>query len=76
PASVNMLVKHCLPKPAWGSAMATFTIVFAAGQIVGPVVTGWLADLYGSLQPGLGLSVAVLVGGAALALAQREPRTG
>ncbi|RPH65396.1 MAG: YbfB/YjiJ family MFS transporter, partial [Burkholderiales bacterium] len=22
PASVNMLVKHCLPKPAWGSAMA------------------------------------------------------
>ncbi len=72
PASVNTLVKHSLAKPAWGSAMATFTIVFAAGQIVGPTVTGWLADVYGSLRPGLGLSVGVLFAGAAVALAQRE----
>jgi MFS family permease len=74
PAAVSTLVKHSLAKPAWGSAMATFTIVFAAGQIAGPAVTGWLADLYGSLRPGLALSVAVLVAGAAVSLAQREVR--
>ncbi|HEY5633888.1 MAG TPA: YbfB/YjiJ family MFS transporter [Burkholderiaceae bacterium] len=74
PAAVSTLVKNSLAKPAWGSAMATFTIVFAAGQIAGPTVTGWLADLYGSLRPGLALSVAVLVAGAAVALAQRERR--
>ncbi|MCL4745163.1 MAG: YbfB/YjiJ family MFS transporter [Burkholderiaceae bacterium] len=71
PAAVNTLVKHSLGKPAWGSAMATFTIVFAAGQIIGPTVTGWLADLYGSLRPGLALSVAVLFAGAVAATVQR-----
>ncbi len=72
PAAVNTFVKRNLGKPAWGSAMATFTIVFASGQIVGPVVTGWLADAYGSLRPGLGISVAVLVVGAMAALAQAD----
>lgn len=74
PAAVSTLVKHSLAKPAWGSAMATYTIVFAAGQVAGPAVTGWLGDLYGSLRPGLALSVAVLVVGAAVSLAQREVR--
>lgn len=72
PASVTALVRHGLPKPAWGTAMATFTIVFGAGQIVGPVATGWLADLFGSLRPGLAASVALLVVGACAALAQRD----
>lgn len=72
PSSVTALVRHGLPKPAWGSAMAGFTIVFAAGQVVGPVATGWLADQFGSLRPGLAASVAILLVGAAIALAQRD----
>jgi MFS family permease len=73
PASVTVLVKRGLPPRAWGSAMAVFTIVFGAGQVVGPVLTGWLADLSGSLRPGLGASVAVLALGAVLAMLQKEP---
>jgi len=72
PSAVSTLIRKQLPKPAWGGAMAVFTIVFAAGQIVGPAVTGWLADLYGSLRPGLALSVAALVAGAGVALSQKE----
>jgi MFS family permease len=74
PSAVSSLIKHLLPKPAWGSAMATFTVVFAASQIVGPVATGWVADAFGSLRPGLTASAAVLALGAVLALAQRDPR--
>ena len=74
PSAVSSLIKHLLPKPAWGSAMATFTVAFAASQIVGPVATGWVADRFGSLRPGLTASAAVLLLGALLALAQRDPR--
>lgn len=73
PTSVTAMVAKALPKPAWGSGMATFTIVFGAGQVIGPVATGWLADLTGSLRPGLAASVAVLALGAVIALMQREP---
>lgn len=72
PGSVTNLAKRALPKPAWGAAVATFTVVFAAGQIVGPVATGALADVFGSLRVGLGLSVGVLGLGALIALAQRD----
>ncbi len=72
PGSVTNLAKRALPKPAWGAAVATFTMVFAAGQIVGPVATGALADVFGSLRVGLGLSVGVLALGALIALTQRD----
>ncbi|MEN9316031.1 MAG: hypothetical protein RIS35_2424, partial [Pseudomonadota bacterium] len=72
PISVTAMVARALPKPAWGSGMATFTIVFGAGQVIGPVATGWLADLTGSLRPGLGASVAVLALGAMIAMLQRD----
>jgi predicted MFS family arabinose efflux permease len=74
PAAIQSLVKKGLPKPAWGSAMAVFTVVFAAGQIVGPVATGWLADRFGSLRPGLAISAAILFAGAFIASRQREVR--
>jgi MFS family permease len=69
---VTNLAKRALPKPAWGAAVATFTVMFAAGQIAGPVATGWLADVSGSLRVGLGVSVGVLALGALTALAQRD----
>lgn len=74
PSSVGSFIKRALPRPAWGSAIATFTVVFAAGQIAGPVAIGWLADRSGSLQVGLAASAALLAVGAVLALAQRDLR--
>ena len=72
PGSVTTLVKRALPKHEWGAAVASFTIVFATGQIGGPVMTGWLADLYGGLRVGLACSVGVLALGALVALMQRN----
>jgi predicted MFS family arabinose efflux permease len=60
PASVTDLVKSSLPKAAWGSAVAVFTVVFAVGQAIGPVLAGWLADVTQSLYAGLAGSVAIL----------------
>ena len=72
PSSVTNLAKRALPKPAWGSAVVSFTIVFSMGQIIGPVATGWLADQFGSLRIGLAPAVGVLAAGALIALAQRD----
>jgi MFS family permease len=72
PASVTALVKRSLPKPAWGSAVAVFTVVFALGQAIGPVLTGWLADATHSLYAGLAGSVAILLTASATAMFQRE----
>ena len=72
PGSVTNLVKRALPKPGWGAAVATFTIVFSIGQIIGPVAAGWLADWLGSLRLGLAPAVAVLAASALIALMQRD----
>jgi len=71
PASVSALIKHSLPRPAWGSAMATFTIAFGLSQVIAPLTSGWMADISGSLRGGLTLSSAIILLGAVLALAQR-----
>ena len=72
PSSVTNLAKRALPTQAWGSAVASFTIVFSIGQIIGPVATGWLADQFGSLRIGLAPAVGVLAAGALIALTQRD----
>lgn len=74
PSAISAFIRKALPKPAWGSAMATFTMAFAVSQIAGPVVTGWAADRYGSLEPGLTVSALILMVGAAVALAQKDLR--
>ena len=50
PTSITDLIKTSLPKTAWGPAMAVFTVVFAIGQSIGPVLTGWIADAAHSLK--------------------------
>jgi MFS family permease len=72
PSAIQSLVKKGIPMRDWGHAMAGFTVIFAAGQVAGPVLTGWLADLWGSLTPGLALSVLTLCAGALLGLTQRD----
>jgi predicted MFS family arabinose efflux permease len=70
-ASTTALVRHNLPAPQWPAGIAAFTIIFAAGQIVGPSAVGWVADGPGGLLGGLACSAAVLALGAVLASRQR-----
>lgn len=71
-ASTTALVRHNLPPPAWPSGIAAFTVVFAAGQIVGPVVVGAVSDHWGAgLSAGFAGSAAFLALGAVFAALQR-----
>jgi predicted MFS family arabinose efflux permease len=70
-ASTTALVRHNAPPAAWPAGISAFTIVFAAGQIVGPTLVGWLADGAGGLRGGLACSAAVLALGALIAWGQR-----
>lgn len=70
-ASTTALVRHNLPPAQWAAGISAFTTVFAAGQIVGPTVVGFIADGPGGLALGLGVSAVVLWAGAVLALRQR-----
>ena len=70
-ASTTALVRHNLPQALWASGISAFTIVFAAGQIVGPTVVGWIADGPGGLARGLVYSACALWLGALVAARQR-----
>lgn len=70
-ASTTALVRHNLPAGDWAAGISAFTIVFAAGQIVGPTMVGWIADGPGGLARGLLFSAAALGVGALLAWRQR-----
>ncbi|KQP22561.1 YbfB/YjiJ family MFS transporter [Pseudorhodoferax sp. Leaf267] len=70
-ASTTALVRHNLPPAAWPAGIAAFTIVFAAGQIVGPTLVGWVADGAAGLRGGLAVSAVVLLLGALVAWGQR-----
>lgn len=70
-ASTTAMVRHNLPPAHWSAGISAFTIVFAAGQIVGPTIVGWIADDAGGLQRGLLFSAGALGVGALLAGCQR-----
>jgi len=72
-ASTTALVRHNLPPSQWAAGISAFTIVFAVGQIAGPVIVGWIADGPGGLPRGLVFSGAALGLGALLAWRQRSP---
>ena len=70
-ASTTAMVRHNLPSAAWPAGISAFTIVFAAGQIVGPTLVGWVADGAGGLRGGLAGSAGVLALGALIAWGQK-----
>jgi len=70
-ASTTALVRHNMPASQWAAGIGAFTIVFAAGQIVGPVVVGWISDGSGGLARGLVVSTFALWLGALLASRQK-----
>jgi predicted MFS family arabinose efflux permease len=71
--STTALVRHQWPAAMWAQGIALFTIVFAAGQIVGPALVGWISDGAGGLQKGLKVSALILWAGALLACWQKPP---
>jgi len=73
-ASTTAMVKHNLPPEQWASGISVFTVIFALGQIVGPVVVGWIADGDGGLQRGLLFSAMALLLGSYFAW-QQKPLT-
>ncbi|MEX3815635.1 YbfB/YjiJ family MFS transporter [Paraburkholderia sp. BR13439] len=72
-ASTTAFVRHNLPASHWAKGISAFTIVFAFGQIVGPVVIGWVSDGAG-LARGLVYSALLLAGGAVFAACQKALR--
>ncbi len=70
-ASTTALVRHNLPPSQWAAGISAFTIVFAAGQIVGPTLVGWIGDGEGGLARGLVVSACALWVGSLVALRQR-----
>lgn len=71
--STTVLVRHQWPAEMWAKGIALFTIIFAAGQIVGPTLVGWISDGAGGLQRGLMVSALILWAGAVLASFQKPP---
>jgi MFS family permease len=67
-ASTTALVRHNLSPHDWPAGISAFTVVFAAGQIIGPVIVGWIAD---GLARGLVFSAAALWLGALFASRQK-----
>jgi predicted MFS family arabinose efflux permease len=72
-ASTTAFVRHNLPASHWAKGISAFTIVFAFGQIVGPMVIGWVSDGAG-LARGLVYSALLLGAGAVLAACQKPLR--
>jgi branched-subunit amino acid permease len=70
-AATTSLVRHNLAPAAWPAGIAAFTILFAAGQIVGPSGVGFIADHFGGLRAGFACSAAVLALAAVVATRQR-----
>jgi predicted MFS family arabinose efflux permease len=75
-ASTTALVRHNLAPAEWPAGIAAFTIVFAAGQIVGPSAVGFIADHFGGLRAGFACSAAVLALAAVVAWRQRPLAVG
>ena len=63
-ASTTAFVKHNMPSSDWVGGITAFTSIFAAGQIIGPTIAGWISDGQGGLARGLLFSgLALLLGG-------------
>ena len=63
-AATTAFVKHNLAPNQWIAGITVFTCVFGAGQILGPIVVGWIADQSNGLAWGLAVSgVILLIGG-------------
>lgn len=71
PSAMTALAKKVLPQSGWAPAMNLFTMLFAIGQAVGPVMAGIIADARG-LDIAMVFGFVLLMCAAGLALVQSE----
>ncbi len=69
---ITDILRRALDERAWSAGIALFTVAFSVGQTLGPVVSGAVADVTGSLSSGFALSALVLAASAGLAALQGE----
>jgi predicted MFS family arabinose efflux permease len=67
PAAVAVLIRKTMAPGQWAKGMIFYTVLFAVGQAIGPVVSGWVADR-ASLNASMVFAAALLglAGGLAL----------
>jgi predicted MFS family arabinose efflux permease len=75
PAAVTGLIRTATQPGEWTGALAAFTVVFAAGQIAGPYLSGALADRYGT-DVILVWTAALCAAGSVLSGLTRDARRG
>lgn len=75
-AATSVYVRRNLPPAAWASGVGAMTVAFSLGQIVGPVLTGMVTDVFGRLDAGLGLGAVLLLVSAAVCALQRDLSRG
>lgn len=71
PASVAALVRRSVPQPEWTATIGALTVLFAAGQTVGPWPAGFLADHFGPAAA-LGWTAVLCTAGALVAISWTE----
>jgi MFS family permease len=70
--AITLQVRQVLPAERWTTVMGNATALFALGQLLGPTLTGVIADTDGGLSLGLRGSAALL--GVAALIALIKPR--
>ncbi len=60
-AAVSVYVRRSLPSETWPKTIGIMTIGFAAGQSLGPVLSGKIADLSQNIEAGLLASIFALL---------------
>ncbi len=71
-AAVMAVARRSLEPAYWATAITWLTVGVAAGQCLGPVLAGLMADRPAGLEAGLYLSAGVLAIGSLVALTQRH----
>jgi len=72
PTAVTVIVRKLLRPASWTAALAALTVAFAIGQAIGPLLSGYVCDVTGSVSAGLWLAPLLLVAAVVFALFQRS----
>ena len=74
-ASTTAFVRRNVPASGWGRSIATLTVSFGIGQILGPIAAGAINDRTHGLSSGLTTSALLLFASAAIGALQRDRTT-